>query len=246
MLVAAAGAQAQVAGTWFGGLGLTRISPNTSSGALSPPAAPNTQVDLASDTQPALFIGRMLTDHWAVQVPIGLGFEHDINGAGAISGVGKIGSVHVLPISAFGEYYFLEPSSRFRPYALAGITYAHFYGERGSATLGSGHLTLAPDAGEIVLVSPGDLGLARERARAVVLGLPADARVRSVEVQAQSGGTPPWRTLARFDGSALAREGAGSVVPIPSATGAPIDRLRIVLRSEATRPFDLARVAVLP
>jgi outer membrane protein len=135
MLGAAAGAQAQVAGTWFGGLGVTRIAPNTSSGALSPPAAPNTQVDLASDTQPALFIGRMLTDHWAVQVPIGLGFEHDINGAGAISGVGKIGSVHVLPISAFGEYYFLEPTSRFRPYALAGITYAHFYGERGSATL---------------------------------------------------------------------------------------------------------------
>ena len=135
MLGAAAAAQAQVAGTWFGGLGVTRISPNTSSGALSPPAAPNTQVDLASDTQPTLFIGRMLTDHWAVQVPIGLGFEHDINGAGAISGVGKIGSVKVLPISVFGEYYFLEPTARFRPYGMAGITYAHFYGERGSATL---------------------------------------------------------------------------------------------------------------
>jgi outer membrane protein len=135
MLGAAAAAQVQVAGTWFGGIGVTRISPNTSSGALSAPAAPNTQVDLASDTQATLFIGRMLTDHWAVQVPIGFGFEHDINGAGAISGVGKIGSVKALPISVFGEYYFLEPTARFRPYGMAGITYAHFYGERGSATL---------------------------------------------------------------------------------------------------------------
>lgn len=135
MLGAAAAAHAQVAGTWFGGVGLTEVSPNTSSGALSPPAAPNTQVDLDSNTQPTLFIGRMLTDHWAVQVPIGLGFEHDIKGAGAISGVGKLGSVHVLPISVFGEYYFLEPTARFRPYGMAGITYAHFYSERGSATL---------------------------------------------------------------------------------------------------------------
>jgi outer membrane protein len=135
MLTAAAAAQAQVAGTWFGGIGVTRISPNTSSGALSPPAAPNTQVDLASDTQPTLFIGRMLTDHWAVEVPIGFGFEHDINGAGAISGVGRIGTVKALPISAFAQYHFLEPNARFRPYAMGGITYAHFYGERGSATL---------------------------------------------------------------------------------------------------------------
>jgi len=129
------GAQAQVAGTWFGGIGATRISPNTSSGDLSPPSAPGTKVDLGSDTKPTLFIGRMLTDNWSIELPIGFGFEHDIDGAGAISGVGKIGSVRALPISLFGQYRFLEPQSRFRPYVLGGLTYAHFYGERGSATL---------------------------------------------------------------------------------------------------------------
>jgi len=129
------GAQAQTAGTWFGGIGATRIAPNTSSGDLSPPSAPGTKVDIGSDTKPTLFIGRMLTDNWSIEVPIGFGFEHDIDGAGAISGVGKIGSVRALPISVFGQYRFLEPQSRFRPYVLGGLTYAHFYGERGSATL---------------------------------------------------------------------------------------------------------------
>jgi outer membrane protein len=128
-------AQAQVAGTWWGGVGATRIAPNTSSGTLSPPASPNTTVDIGADTQPTLFIGRMLTDHWSVEVPIGFGFEHDINGTGSINGVGRIGTVKVLPISVFGQYRFLEPQARFRPYLLGGLTYAHFYGERGSATL---------------------------------------------------------------------------------------------------------------
>lgn len=131
----ALGAQAQVAGTWFGGIGATRIAPNTSSGDLSPPSAPGTKVDIGADTQPTLFIGRMLTDHWSVEVPIGFGFEHDINGAGAIGGVGRIGTTKVLPISVFAQYRFLEPQSRFRPYVLGGLTYAYFYGERGSATL---------------------------------------------------------------------------------------------------------------
>lgn len=135
LLAAAGAAQAQVAGTWFGGVAATRIAPNTDSGNLSPPSAPGTKVDIGPDTQPTLFIGRMLTDHWSVAVPIGAGFKHEITGAGAIQGVGRIGSVRVLPISVFGQYRFLEPTARIRPYALAGITYAYFYGERGSATL---------------------------------------------------------------------------------------------------------------
>jgi outer membrane protein len=135
LLFAAAGAQAQVAGTWFGGIGVTRIAPNVTSGNLSPPSAPGTTVDIGPDTRPTLSVGRMLTDHWAVEVPIGFGFKHEIYGRGAINGVGRIGSTRVLPISVFGQYRFLEPQARVRPYALAGLTYAHFYGERGSAAL---------------------------------------------------------------------------------------------------------------
>jgi outer membrane protein len=132
---AAAGAQAQVAGTWYGGIGATRIAPNTSSGTLSPPSAPGTTIDVGPDTQPTVFVGRMLTDHVAIEVPIGLGFEHDITGTGAIAGVGKIGSVRALPVSVFAQYRFLEPTARLRPYVVLGLTYAYFYDEQGSAAL---------------------------------------------------------------------------------------------------------------
>lgn len=128
-------AQAQSAGTWMVGVGATEISPNVKSGDLSAPSQAGTQIDVNSNTQPTVWVTRMLTDNWSVELPIGLGFKHRISGAGAISGVGQIGSVKALPVTLFGQYRFLEPASRFRPYAMVGVTYAHFYGARGSAAL---------------------------------------------------------------------------------------------------------------
>jgi outer membrane protein len=135
LALAALGAQAQTAGTWFGGIGITRIAPNTHSGNLSAPSAPGTQVDVGADTKPTLFLGRMITDNWSVEVPIGLGFKTDINGSGAIGGVGTIGTAKSLPITVFAQYRFMEPTSKWRPYVMLGLTYAYFYDEHGSAAL---------------------------------------------------------------------------------------------------------------
>ena len=135
LALAAAGVQAQAAGTWFGGIGVTHIAPDVSSGNLSAPSAPGTQIDVSSDTRPTLFVGRMLTDNISVEVPIGLGFKQSIRGAGAIAGVGEIGTVRTLPITVFAQYRFFEPAARFRPYVMLGLTYAYSYGERGSAAL---------------------------------------------------------------------------------------------------------------
>lgn len=133
---AACGAQAQMMGKgWYGGLGVTHIAPNVDSGSLSAPSAPGTMVDIGGDTQVTAFVGKMLDDHWSVEVPLGLGFKHEITGAGAIAGVGKIGTVRALPVSVFGQYRFLEPASKVRPYVMLGLTYAYFYHERGSAAL---------------------------------------------------------------------------------------------------------------
>lgn len=131
----AGAAHAQSAGNWMAGVGATWIHPNVSSGDLSAPAQAGTKIGVQSDTQPTGWVSYMLTDHWSVEVPIGAGFKHKIVGAGAVAGVGQIGSVKALPITAFGQYRFLEPSSQFRPYAMLGVTYAHFYGARGSAAL---------------------------------------------------------------------------------------------------------------
>lgn len=128
-------AGAQGAGTWMISGGATRIAPNTDSGTLSPPAPPNTRVDIGADTRPTLALGYMLTDNIALEVPVGLGFKHDIHGAGSIAGVGRIGTTRVLPISVFAQYRFLEPTARIRPYVMLGLTYAYFFDEQGSATL---------------------------------------------------------------------------------------------------------------
>ena len=62
-------------------------------------------------------------------------FKHDIVGAGAIAGVGKIGEVRALPITVLGQYRFFEAKSPFRPYLGAGLTYARFYKARSTAAL---------------------------------------------------------------------------------------------------------------
>jgi len=118
--------------------------------------------------------------------------------------------------------------------------------ERGAATLGAGHLTLAPDQGEVAILSPGNLALDRRKLREIVLGFGDEARVRSVEVQAAWGDAPAWHAIARADVTALRKEGAGRVLRVARSAGPPIDRLRIVLRSDATRSFDVDRIALLP
>ncbi|MFC5498326.1 OmpW family protein [Caenimonas terrae] len=129
------GAQAQTAGTWSISAGAIRISPNVSSGTLSAPSTAGLTVGIGGDTQPTISVERMLTDHWAVEVPIAPAFTHSITGDGAIAGVGEIGTVKALPISVFARYHFFEATARVRPYAMLGVTYAKFYGARGSAIL---------------------------------------------------------------------------------------------------------------
>lgn len=135
VLAAAGGAQAQTAGSWLVRGGVTQISPQVTSGNLTPPSFTGTQVDVGSDAQLSGGITYMLTDNWAVDVPLALPFKHDIMGAGAIAGVGKIGEVKALPMTVFAQYRFLEPTARVRPYVGLGVTYAKFFKERGTAVL---------------------------------------------------------------------------------------------------------------
>ena len=135
-LLACAGmAQAQTAGSWLVRGGVTHISPQVSSGDLSAPSFTGTKVDVKADTQLSGGITYMVTNHWAVDVPLALPFKHDTVGAGAIAGVGKIGEVKALPITVFAQYRFLEADAKVRPYVGLGLTYAKFFKERGTAAL---------------------------------------------------------------------------------------------------------------
>jgi outer membrane protein len=134
-LVAGSAAQAQSAGTWMARVGATGIYPQVSSGDLSPPAFPNTETDVSSDWSLGGGVTYMLTDNWSIDVPLALPFEHTLTGAGAIAGVGTIGTTKALPFTVFGQYRFGEAKAAFRPYLGAGLTYAYFYDENATSTL---------------------------------------------------------------------------------------------------------------
>ena len=91
MLASAVGAQAQTAGTWLVQAGVTRVTPDVTSGDLTAPAPSGTKSDVGPDTQPTAQLTYMVNDRLAVALPLGLGFTHKIYGAGAI----KIGRAHV-------------------------------------------------------------------------------------------------------------------------------------------------------
>ena len=134
-LCASAAVQAQPAGSVIVRAGGTRIAPNVTSGNLSPPAFAGTTTDVKAASQVSGGITWMWTDHIAFDLPLAPGFKHELVGDGAISGVGKVGEVTVLPITVLAQYRFLEPQAPLRPYVGAGPTYAKFYDASSTAAL---------------------------------------------------------------------------------------------------------------
>jgi len=135
LTVASAASAQQTAGTWLGTLGINKITPKVDSGDVSAPALPGTKADVGSDTKPRFAIAYMVTDNIAAELDLGLPYKHDLIGAGAIQGTGKLGTSEVLPPTAFVQYRFLPANSMFRPYVGLGITYAMFQKETGSGQL---------------------------------------------------------------------------------------------------------------
>lgn len=128
-------ATAQQAGGFSASIGLTQISPSVSSGNLSAPSLPGTQVSITNSTRLTGAVNYMLNDNIALHVPIGFGFKHSVNGAGAISGVGKLADTKALPITLIGQYRFLDTNALFRPYVGAGASYVKFYNTDGTGVL---------------------------------------------------------------------------------------------------------------
>jgi outer membrane protein len=134
-LLASPGAHAQSEGSTMLRVGATQIRPNVDSGDLTAPSFAGTQVDIRSNTQLSGGLTYMLTDQVSIDVPVALPYKHDIVGAGAIAGVGKIGDVRALPFTVLGQYRFFDATSAFRPYLGGGVTYAKFYKARSTTAL---------------------------------------------------------------------------------------------------------------
>jgi outer membrane protein len=126
---------AQKAGTFSASIGVTQIAPAVSSGNLSAPSLPGSQVDINNNTQLTGALNYMLSDKVALHLPLGLGFRHDVTGAGAIAGVGKLVDTKVLPITLIGQYRFMEANAAFRPYVGGGLSFVKFYKEKSTSVL---------------------------------------------------------------------------------------------------------------
>lgn len=116
-------------------IGVTQIRPSVESGNLSAASLPGTQSNIKAATSLSGGISWWMDDHVALDLPLALPFKHEVVGAGAIAGVGKLGTVKVLPATLFMQYHFGQASDPYRLFVGAGPTYAYFYDGQGSPTL---------------------------------------------------------------------------------------------------------------
>lgn len=119
---------AHQAGDWILRAGVAVVEPDESSGELklNGTALDGTGVGIGNDTQLGITATYMFTDHFGLEILAATPFEHDIlanDATTAATGVKKIGTVEHLPPTVSAQYFFMEPSSKFQPYAGIGINY---------------------------------------------------------------------------------------------------------------------------
>lgn len=132
---ASAGAMAQEAGSIMVKAGYAYFDPSVTSDNLTAPSLPNTKINVGAAGTLLLTGTYMFTDNIAAEFYGGIPLKHAIYGAGAIQGVGVIGTVKQLPPTLFVQYHFLGANEAFRPYVGLGASFVHFQGETGSAVL---------------------------------------------------------------------------------------------------------------
>ncbi|MDR7298806.1 outer membrane protein [Pelomonas aquatica] len=134
-LLASGAAFAQSAGSVVVYGGAAQITPQVESGDLTAPSLAGTKVDVKKASS---FVGGITyywTDNISIDLPIAAPFKHDVVGAGAIDGVGKLGTVKSLPMTLLAQYRFGDAGSAFRPFVGVGPTYGYFFKPRATAVL---------------------------------------------------------------------------------------------------------------
>ena len=133
--LSSASAYAQSQGSWLVRGGFMQLAPQVTSGVLSAPSLAGVQTSVSNSTQFAGGITYMVSDNLAMDLPLALPFQHDLYGAGSITGVGKIGDTQVIPATLMLQDRFGAAGAVFRPYLGLGATYAKFDGEHSTALL---------------------------------------------------------------------------------------------------------------
>ena len=132
LALAAPVAHAHQAGDVIVRAGAITTAPNESSGDLKFDGnkVSGTKATLDSDTQLGLAFAYMLTDHIGLELLAATPFQHKVGVKGLGPGLdGKLADIKQLPPTLSLQYYPMEPSSKFQPYAGVGINYTMFFDE---------------------------------------------------------------------------------------------------------------------
>ena len=139
-------------GDWVLRVGVGIVEPDDSSGPISLDGSeiPNSGVSVDVDSQPASALTYMLTDKVGLEIIASAPFEHKITGEGDFSGL-SIGSAKHLPPTLSLQYYFLNGTPRFQPYAGIGVNYTAFFSEdldsQFESAIGTGDLRIDDSVG---------------------------------------------------------------------------------------------------
>lgn len=143
-------------------VGAATVDPDASSEAVVIPAlSVNLQegADVKSDTQVGITFAYMFKDQWAVQVLAATPFTHTIELPDLNIDAGE--TKH-LPPTVTVQYFFNNPTSKFQPYAGAGINYTTFFEEDISDELNATLSSLAGAPVNADLELEDSIGLALE------------------------------------------------------------------------------------
>ncbi|MDU8431914.1 OmpW/AlkL family protein [Pseudomonas syringae] len=123
-------ANAYESGDFIVRAGAAHVQPNEDSGEVRLDGAKvsGTKSTLNGDTQLGLTFAYMLTNHIGIELLAATPFNHTVSVKGLGPGLdGKLADVKHLPPTLSLQYYPMEPSSRFQPYAGVGINYTTFF-----------------------------------------------------------------------------------------------------------------------
>lgn len=120
---------------WTVRFGIAHVRPNDDSGEVS--GISNSRVGVDQSTGIGLAISYRFHDHLGVELLASSPMKHDLEGAGALDSLGRIGDVKHLPPTLSLQYYFVDRKAQFNPYIGIGINYTVFFDEQASTSLES-------------------------------------------------------------------------------------------------------------
>lgn len=137
-------ALAQSQGDWLARFGIGFVNPDVDSGDLvfEGTRLDGYQIDVDDDARPVVNLTWMASDRVGIELLAAWPFQHDIDGAGALADLGRLGRTKHLPPTLSLQYHFL-PGRKVRPYAGVGLNYTLFFDESTTDGLHEGIIATA-------------------------------------------------------------------------------------------------------